>query len=265
MYSIGQVSKRSNVSISTLRYYDEIGLLKPAEVNESGYRYYSDKELILLQHITALKEIGFTLKGIRNLLLSGEDADEGSLKSFYKIELEAIEEKRRKLDVLEKLLITANHAFELKGKADPDDILMFIKAIQTPPNIREAFLAEHFTDREIKIIKSLPDLSSNDPKTAQWVQLIRTAAKHTNEEPSSEISQRLAKQFFEISMEWFAQDEKLIEKYWTLIRPEEGMEEKVYGLDRKVMDYIDRIVDWYIAANVQEENRLNEQKNENDE
>lgn len=43
MYSIGELSKNTNISIRTLRYYDEIGLLKPAKVADSGYRYYSNQ------------------------------------------------------------------------------------------------------------------------------------------------------------------------------------------------------------------------------
>lgn len=55
LYSIGQLSKNTNISIRTLRDYGEIGLLKPAKVAESGYRYYSNEEIKMLQHITAFE------------------------------------------------------------------------------------------------------------------------------------------------------------------------------------------------------------------
>ncbi|WP_245850908.1 MerR family transcriptional regulator [Paenibacillus herberti] len=71
MYRIGELAKQTNLSIRTLRYYDEIGLLKPAKVAESGYRYYSNEEIRRLQHITALKELGFTLSAIKGMLGSG--------------------------------------------------------------------------------------------------------------------------------------------------------------------------------------------------
>lgn len=54
-------------------------------------------------------------------------------------------------------------------------------------------------------------------------------------------------------MEWFENDEQLLEKYWSMVRPEEGMETKVYGLDADVMNYIDQIVDRYLL-NTQEGN-----------
>ena len=59
MYTIGRLSKATNVTIRTLRYYDELGILKPARVAETGYRYYDTSALMRLQQITALKHQGY--------------------------------------------------------------------------------------------------------------------------------------------------------------------------------------------------------------
>ncbi|MDQ0230428.1 MerR family transcriptional regulator [Metabacillus malikii] len=48
-YSIGEFSKKTNVSVRTLHYYDEINILNPSYVSDTGRRYYSDKDLIELQ------------------------------------------------------------------------------------------------------------------------------------------------------------------------------------------------------------------------
>ena len=50
-YSIREVAEMTGVSTRTLRYYDEIGLLKPLYTNDSGYRYYGEEELNRLQQI----------------------------------------------------------------------------------------------------------------------------------------------------------------------------------------------------------------------
>ena len=55
-YSIRQLAALAGVSTRTLRYYDEIHLLKPARVNEAGYRYYGEKEVALLQQILFYRE-----------------------------------------------------------------------------------------------------------------------------------------------------------------------------------------------------------------
>ncbi len=246
MYSIGQLSKNTNISIRTLRYYDEIGLLKPAKVADSGYRYYSDEEINVLQHITALKELGFTLASIKEMLITDKNSHEQRWREYLDFELATVQEEKKRLDEMEKLLQTARFAIEMKGEIEAEDIFLFIKALQSPSEIRDTFLARYFSEHEMKIIKNLPDLSLNDPRSMAWAKLIRNVKEHLHEPPSSIISQKLSEQIIEVSMEWFQQDEQLIAKYWSLIRPEEGMETKVYGMDTEVMDHIDRIVNYYL-------------------
>lgn len=65
--SIGKVSKIKNVSIKSLRYYDQIGILKPAFVNtETNYRYYTEEQLYLLDAITVCIKLGIPLKDLNN-------------------------------------------------------------------------------------------------------------------------------------------------------------------------------------------------------
>ena len=65
--SIGKVSKLKNVSIKSLRYYDQIGILKPAFVNtETNYRYYTKDQLYLLDAITVCIRLGIPLKDLNN-------------------------------------------------------------------------------------------------------------------------------------------------------------------------------------------------------
>lgn len=69
MFRIGEFSKIAQVPGSLLRYYDQIGLLKPAHIDQwTGYRYYSAKQLPRLHRILALKELGFALDQIAHLL-----------------------------------------------------------------------------------------------------------------------------------------------------------------------------------------------------
>lgn len=74
MLKIGEFSKLSRVSIRMLRHYDEIGLLAPETTDLfTGYRYYSEAQLITANRITALKELGFSLAAISELLTCYED------------------------------------------------------------------------------------------------------------------------------------------------------------------------------------------------
>ena len=76
MFKIGEFSVLTQVSIKTLRYYDEVGLLKPARVDvDSGYRYYSASQVPRLHRIMALKVLGFPLDRIAKVIEEGVTAD----------------------------------------------------------------------------------------------------------------------------------------------------------------------------------------------
>jgi len=66
--TVNEVSKRTGVSVRTLHYYDQIGLLHPCEVTQSNYRLYDDAELERLQHILLFRELEFSLKEIKKIL-----------------------------------------------------------------------------------------------------------------------------------------------------------------------------------------------------
>ena len=66
--SIGQMAAMSGVTIRALRHYDAIGLLKPCEISETGYRYYGEKEALRLQQILLLRALDFPLKEIGRVL-----------------------------------------------------------------------------------------------------------------------------------------------------------------------------------------------------
>lgn len=69
MYRIGMFSKINKVTVKTLRYYDEVGLLKPEFVdNLNGYRYYTSDQLPVLHKIIALRQIGFSIDEISEIL-----------------------------------------------------------------------------------------------------------------------------------------------------------------------------------------------------
>lgn len=77
IFQIGEFSKIAQVSGRLLRYYDQRGLLTPAYTDpETGYRYYTAKQLPHLNRILALKELGLTLEQIKRLLQDDISADE---------------------------------------------------------------------------------------------------------------------------------------------------------------------------------------------
>lgn len=72
MHTVKQLARISGVSVRTLHYYDQIGLLRPARVGANGYRYYGPDELLRLQQILLHRELGLPLDAIAALLDSSE-------------------------------------------------------------------------------------------------------------------------------------------------------------------------------------------------
>lgn len=100
MRTISQVAELTGISIRTLQYYDEIGLLKPSELTQSGYRLYDDEALQKLQQILFFKELDFKLKDIREIL---EKPDFDQIAAFRK-QKELLLLKRNRTDKLIQLL-----------------------------------------------------------------------------------------------------------------------------------------------------------------
>ncbi len=71
MMTVKEVSRLTGVSIRTLHYYDQIGLLTPSDITESGYRLYDDTALERLSQILLFRELEFPLKDIRRIIDSG--------------------------------------------------------------------------------------------------------------------------------------------------------------------------------------------------
>lgn len=100
MMTVKQVSSLTGVSVRTLQFYDEIGLLKPAQVTEAGYRMYDENALAVLQQILFFKELDFTLKEIKAIM---ESPLYDRMAAFEK-QRELILIKRDRLNQLLKLL-----------------------------------------------------------------------------------------------------------------------------------------------------------------
>src|SRR5919108_3550678 len=104
MIRIGDFSKLSRVSIKALRLYDEMGLLKPVEVDRfTGYRYYEFDQLPRLYRILALKDLGFSLEEIGHLLEGDLSTEQmrGMLKLRQAEIRQRVEEEAERLERVE--------------------------------------------------------------------------------------------------------------------------------------------------------------------
>ena len=95
-YGINELAKLTGLTTRTLRYYDEIDLLKPSRLGDNGYRFYDSKDLETLQQIMFYRKRGFELKQIKEIL---NDPDYDIAKAL-KEHLAALEEQKNNIDSL---------------------------------------------------------------------------------------------------------------------------------------------------------------------
>lgn len=245
MYGIGKVASEANLTVRTLRYYDEINLLKPSHVAESGYRYYSKKDVLKLQRILALKELGFDLNQIKEIL------DQNKWKNVFEEHLVFIEKERERLSYQEKLSRLCLQLSIVEQNMSWDNIFRYIRQTQEDQNQKTRFLNEYFDERELEILNN-PALDIGEEEAMALIDLLKTANEQKHEDPYTSKSQALAERLAIFLKDAFRGDEVLINKYWELQKqsPEEAA---LIVLDKDVIQYIDDIMDIY-------EERLKEEK-----
>lgn len=136
MFKIGDFSKICRVPVSALRYYADLGLLEPAQIDRfTGYRYYSLDQLPRLNRILALKDLGLSLEEIGRLL--NEDVSSDELRGMFrlqqaKIQQQVEEEQARLARVAARL-----KQIEQEGKMSPQDVVLKTIEAQHVLSIRQ--------------------------------------------------------------------------------------------------------------------------------
>ncbi|WP_298623844.1 MerR family transcriptional regulator [uncultured Legionella sp.] len=118
-YTVKQLAQLSGVSTRTLRFYDEIGLLKPAYYGANQYRYYQEEQLLILQQILFFRELGFPLNDIQRIMNSNEFDKIESLKAHRSILQSNLERTEQLLKTIDK---TISH---IKGTLIMRDIELY--------------------------------------------------------------------------------------------------------------------------------------------
>ncbi len=103
-YTVKQVAAMSGVSVRTLHFYDEMGLLKPAYVAANGYRFYEEPQLLMLQQILFYRELGFELKQIERILGRADFEKVAALASHRKVLQTNLARTRTLIETIDKTI-----------------------------------------------------------------------------------------------------------------------------------------------------------------
>jgi DNA-binding transcriptional MerR regulator len=135
-YTVNKLAKLSGVSVRTLHFYDEIGLLKPAYHGENNYRYYEEEQILMLQQILFYRELGMPLNEIQRIISSD---------SFNKIEALQSHKKtlEQDLDRTQQMIMTIDKTIShLRGKEPMKDEEFYYGFDSEKQNEHEKYLVE---------------------------------------------------------------------------------------------------------------------------
>lgn len=140
-YTVKQVSGLSGVSVRTLHFYDEIGLLKPAFCGANGYRFYEETQLLILQQILFYRELGLELRQIKQILAGADFEIITALESHRKV-------LRKNLARTRELIATIEQTIEhLKGKKQMKAKEMFTGFDPEEQARHERYLIDRYGDK----------------------------------------------------------------------------------------------------------------------
>lgn len=172
MKTVKEVSKLTGISVRTLHYYDEIGLLTPTAVSEAGYRLYDDKALELLQQILFFREFDTPLREIKAVLYNPALEKEQLLKSQKKMLVLKKERLERIITSIDNILKGDNKMdFEVFDKTDMENMINHIIKNLTDEQ-QEIFIKEYGSLEQYKN-HFLENASSEDvqkkfAKVVEW-------------------------------------------------------------------------------------------------
>ncbi len=152
LYKIGEIAKVCDISIKTLRYYEDFGLIKPREVDiYTGYRYYDEDNIKTIHKIQLLKDLGFSLAEIK-------DFDETSFNNKFKDIEKEISELKKKLNVISYLSIQKGEKI-MKPFINDDQAIGKWKYLCSCESVEKFNLGETYQDQDIlfKEIYFLPN------------------------------------------------------------------------------------------------------------
>lgn len=230
---VGDLAKQTGVSVRTLHYYDEIGLLSPSHRTEAGYRLYGKEDIIRLQQIVSLRQIGFSLEEIRECLEQRNFSFEHTIQLHTARLREQIELSQKLLDRLEAIA----QAVSSMQTVSVEVLIQTIEAMN--------MLEKYYTPEQLESLRQRQELLGEEQirqVQADWQNLFEQVrvemAKGTD--PTTESAKALARRSIEL-IQAFTGGDPGIEQSLNQMYQQEQPEVVSRGMiDAAVMEYLGR-------------------------
>ncbi len=234
-YTVAQVARRTGISVRALHHYEAQGLLAPARRSDKGYRLYGAAELKRLQHILALKTLGFSLAEIRQCLAADAPSFAAALRRQIVRLREAVARQSELLGRLESVADAADRGHSI----DAETLLIGIEASH--------LMEKYLTQEQLEQIKRRgeeigPTRIREVEQTWPTVIAGMQAALALDKDPATEEVQILARCWRALVREFTAGDAGIQRSLNTMFEQEPEAMQKRSGIDPRLMAYACRAI-----------------------
>jgi DNA-binding transcriptional MerR regulator len=250
-YTVKKLSELSGVTIRTLHFYEELGLLKPAYYGANRYRYYEEKELLQLQQILFFKELGFSLKQIQKVLGQSDFDQLAALHSHRKSLMQEWEKIGQLIKTIDR---TINH---LQGKKKMKDKEIFngfnISLLTKAKGSESYFSAEAIVLKSVKsptksakeVEKRGKEFYENINKTAHAIfkELVHCIEKGLD--PTSDEVQRIIQKHHTFTEKFHDATQEVYKALAQLYREHPGFRKQLDPFHAELADFMAEAMEVY--------------------
>ncbi|MED0667610.1 MerR family transcriptional regulator [Bacillus badius] len=201
-YSVGEFSEKTGISIRTLHYYDEIGLLQPEKHPSSGHRIYTHQDILTLQKIISLKFLGYSLNEIIHLM--HEPRFTVDLNETLTFHFQALEKEKERIDQSMAAIKRVIRLLEEEGEVDSTILFSLIHGMQTE-NIQKEWMEQHQLS---DVMEGLSKKTEEEKVTLDqtFIQLAKEVKQLYGKPAEDPEVQEMIQTYLEASLEFLGED-----------------------------------------------------------
>ena len=233
---IGELAKRTGLTVRTLRYYDEIGLLSPPRRPGSTYRQYGDAEISRLQQIASLRQLGFSLDEIREIL----SRPETSVRQVIELHLTRLNEQIALMEQLRWRLQAIERGLNANGSVTAEEFLNTMEVMNR--------MERYYTPEQLAALKARAEAVSDEhirAVEAEWPVLIAQvqAEYDAGTDPADPKVQALATRWMELVHEFTGGDPGITRSVNRMWQEETDVHGTETAPVRALMGYVSQAIE----------------------
>jgi MerR family transcriptional regulator, thiopeptide resistance regulator len=232
LLKVGELARRTGLTVRALHHYDSIGLLHPTGRSDSGYRLYGRDDVARLHGIQSLRRMGLSLADVAQLL----DGGAVTLPAILERQIGALDQDIAQAQALRERLTVMQSILAGGGQPEIDDWLGSLSMMNT--------FEQYFSAGELKLV-----FERWKRCKSEWPPLLQAVreAMERGVPPDSIELQPLARQWMDVSARWMDGDMALLKRWGSMLREQPGLP-LPSGMDQALLEYIDQAVQLRLAA-----------------